>query len=995
MALLIRFCTCMLLLLVSVLQAQGQHEDCSVVNNNPSIKENNDPGVVVTNITTAAGITVTIDPTMDYKWFEINGSQLILKDSVDYENTTVLIVQLNCWSVDMGTTVNNLIVVLTIENVNDNVPVFKETNITVHISEDTKVNTVVVPQANVTATDADGDIIFYNLTGNTTELEYFNIQGINNPQIVLYKALDYETINFMEFILYAMDGNNSATALHTATAEITIHILQADRRPPWFQPCTLTVGHIVCINHGYTGKVNISERMTEPVILKPGPLYAIDGDRDLNATIVYDIVDGNENNTFFISKYTGNITMNKTVDILKTFTLYVVASQENNPFRYSQTTVEIEVVHRNYHKPYFNTSYSGTISVQSPVSSIVMEAGNPSVPIMIFAVDEDFPPHGFNPDIQYKIQNSSAFRVTSDGFLLTTEVLKVASTVMLWAIAEDKVTLEEASTVIAVDVTPLAAATTPATTTSTTTTATITSSISSTTAFSANKGTGTTTSRPSSSSSSLPPGINSTLPIASSGSTKSTTPLTVTTKTADIMGTTGKPLTVTSGSVISPFITTMKLPIITVNTSQPQTTTSPITGISQLPPVVKPTTGTIKSTAQPSQSGTTNSSSTIVSGTASGTAHSTSLSSSETRTTKSPIPTTSRNTQSTAQTFQSGTTRPSTIGLSTTSSRTVSFTSLSSSETRTTKSPIPTTSRNTKSTAQTFQSGTTRPSTTGLSTTPSRTVSFTSLSSSEIQTTKSPTPDENPTTSHKTQSTVGTNQNETSSITGGTVPYDEYVRNMAALGGTLGSLLVIAVVLLGVISYKYYKMKHTPGEDNSKSVQGFSNAMFGHDEKLNSDRKDDKLPLSAKVAGDNPGPPSPPEDPEESSHTSSAPEAIAETEEENEGLDNEKEVRSILTKERRVADDGYKAVWFKKDIDPEAKDDVVVIDEDSEVEQRRNESDSDNADDRDGSGDDDDDDEDNDSGRGGSDVSVVMGRAQLPETINDVLEDGEASDIYF
>ena len=51
---------------------------------------------------------------------------------------------------------------------------------------------------------------------------------------------------------------------------------------------------------------------------------------------------------------------------------------------------------------------------------------------------------------------------------------------------------------------------------------------------------------------------------------------------------------------------------------------------------------------------------------------------------------------------------------------------------------------------------------------------------------------------------------------GGTVPYDQYVRNMAALGGTLGSLLVIAVVLLGVISYKYYKMKHTPGEDNSK-----------------------------------------------------------------------------------------------------------------------------------------------------------------------------------
>lgn len=37
-----------------------------------------------------------------------------------------------------------------------------------------------------------------------------------------------------------------------------------------------------------------------------------------------------------------------------------------------------------------------------------------------------------------------------------------------------------------------------------------------------------------------------------------------------------------------------------------------------------------------------------------------------------------------------------------------------------------------------------------------------------------------------------------------------------------------------------------------------------------------------------------------------------------------KEVKPILTKERRV-DEGYKSVWFKEDIDPDAKEEVVII----------------------------------------------------------------------
>lgn len=40
--------------------------------------------------------------------------------------------------------------------------------------------------------------------------------------------------------------------------------------------------------------------------------------------------------------------------------------------------------------------------------------------------------------------------------------------------------------------------------------------------------------------------------------------------------------------------------------------------------------------------------------------------------------------------------------------------------------------------------------------------------------------------------------------------------------------------------------------------------------------------------------------------------------------DSEKDVKPILTKERRM-EEGYKAVWFKEDIDPNAKQEVVII----------------------------------------------------------------------
>ncbi|XP_016118922.1 cadherin-related family member 5-like [Sinocyclocheilus grahami] len=58
----------------------------------------------------------------------------------------------------------------------------------------------------------------------------------------------------------------------------------------------------------------------------------------------------------------------------------------------------------------------------------------------------------------------------------------------------------------------------------------------------------------------------------------------------------------------------------------------------------------------------------------------------------------------------------------------------------------------------------------------------------------------------------------------------------------------------------------------------------------------------------------------------------------SETIDGEKEVKPILTKERRN-EEGYKAVWFKQDIDPSTKEEVVIIPDAGEADGGREEDD--------------------------------------------------------
>ncbi|NXX22376.1 CDHR5 protein, partial [Podargus strigoides] len=286
-------------------------------------------------------------------------------------------------------------IIVTILNVNDNSPVFKQTNFTEVIPEDTKVNATIVTREDLSASDADLDIIYYELTTIVPGTEgYFAIKGVNSPEIYLQKALDYEKFKLTTLVLYARDRPvGSSDTTNTATATINIFIEQADTKPPWFLPCTfINTDNSICISSPYTGRVNISEMSTEPLILEPGPIYAIDPDYTLNEKIVYSIVGGDMDKVFSVDADTGNLTMNKAATAPDSYLLQVMATQVNNIQKYAIVNVDIKVINKSAYPPYFESRiYNGTVLAGLAPRSFVFQAGHPSSPLMITAADDDFP----------------------------------------------------------------------------------------------------------------------------------------------------------------------------------------------------------------------------------------------------------------------------------------------------------------------------------------------------------------------------------------------------------------------------------------------------------------------------------------------------------------------------------------------------------------------------------------------------------------------------
>ncbi|XP_069595798.1 cadherin-related family member 5 isoform X3 [Ranitomeya imitator] len=866
---------------------------CRSANPVPSIREDAKPGTVVTALITEPEHTTEVEE----KQFRVNASNLVLFEELDYETETIITVTLICRKgnqIVLGETFFVQVI-----NVNDNAPIFKEASYSFPILESLQVSsTIGFP---IQAEDADGDTLYYELIAEDRDTaDYFRLSSVTYPLLAVNKPLDYDLHPHIRLNLTARDTEfPGVNPSFTATTSIIIDIIDADDKPPFFQPCRI-IGKKVCISDGYTTSVNRSEAITQPLDMIPGPLYAIDGDYGINDPISYTIISGNGNNIFDIGVANGNITMNKPVETLGTILLQIMAYQTNYELKYSTTTVQIEVKERNNFPPRFQKSnYAGTIPSNMEIRSFVRDSSDQTKQLHVFAIDEDFP-DGFNPAVTYKIENSNEFMILRDGYILTNTVFTSPRTIVFVVNATDSASSESTTTTVTIEITnALPTTTTTGTNTRTTTSTTPgTGTITTKTPFtgtteSTTPGTGTTTTTTPNTrtTTSTTPGTGTTTTTTpSTGTTTSTTPGTGTTTT-----TTPNTRTTTSTTPGTGTTTTITPSTRTTTSTTPGTGTTTTT---------TPSTGTTTSTTSETRTTTTTTPST-------GTTTSTTPG---TGTTTTTTPSTGTTTSTTPGTGTTTTTTPST-GTTTSTTPVTGTTTTTTPNTITTTSTTPGTGTTTTTTPSTGTTTSTTPGT-GTTTTPnSRTTTSTTPGTGTTTTTT-------PSTGTATSTTPGTGGND------GVKQDKNYTTtDMAILGATLGVVLAACLVGLAFLIYKQYgntiqsKLRRVPGNNSGGSPDrteqlineeeyggsiSASSPEFGIDSGITEVPSGNNLLSVAAVS---------------TVLTTSAPtEGPPSDEADGESDSEDKKVKSILTKDLKE-DGGYKSVWFREDAAPE----VMVI----------------------------------------------------------------------
>ncbi|CAN0349838.1 unnamed protein product [Rangifer tarandus platyrhynchus] len=438
----------LLLPLLFAAEAQAQGTVCSVNKTSLTVKENTNPGEPLLDIYVPEGQQVALGPSSTLFAFRIQGNQLILNVTPDYEANTMLLAHLECRSGDA--VVTQLKVFVSVLDVNDNPPRFPYETKVWEVPEDTRVNTTVISETELEAQDRDkDDVLFYTLQEVTLGASsFFSLMGVNRPALRLDRSLDLERWPNMTFRLLARDTQETSEPSHTATATLVLEVQPVDLRPPWFLPCSYSDA-FVCIHAQYRGAVPTGHRLPGPLILHPGPVYAVDGDRGINQPIKYSIISGNEDSTFSISADSGNLTMTKSIPNAKTFLLVVKGEQADNA-RYSVTQVTVEARNANGSVPHFTQSlYRGTVGLGSGVGVVIKDAADPSQPLRIRAQDPEFP--DLNSAITYQITNNSDFRMEGEA-VLTAASLEYAGVFYAEVEANNTVTSGTAATVVEIQV---------------------------------------------------------------------------------------------------------------------------------------------------------------------------------------------------------------------------------------------------------------------------------------------------------------------------------------------------------------------------------------------------------------------------------------------------------------------------------------------------------------------------------------------------------------
>ncbi|XP_077869084.1 protocadherin Fat 4-like [Saccoglossus kowalevskii] len=270
-------------------------------------------------------IAYSIESGANSDHFAINSNTGEIHTSAVIDRESISQYSLVCKARDLGSVSQFTLVdvVITVEDENDNDPVYESTLYEIFMDENSDIGTVVVT---VVATDADtgaNGLVTYSIP-NTDDVAntYFDVD-LGSGEITVKTTLDRELYETIEFLVYATD-NGSPERTDTTTVIVTIGDLNDNY--PTFSPSF------------YSSELSYLNDLGEPVLTVTAT------DTDVGQTVTYYFQETND--LYELDRNTGNIRVivDRQPSVNTKYTVYVEGRDDGTPQKSSliDATVRID-----------------------------------------------------------------------------------------------------------------------------------------------------------------------------------------------------------------------------------------------------------------------------------------------------------------------------------------------------------------------------------------------------------------------------------------------------------------------------------------------------------------------------------------------------------------------------------------------------------------------------------------------------------------------------
>lgn len=299
----------------------------------------------------------------------------------------------------------NFSVFVVILDVNDNAPVFGESQYNTTVVENVDGAVPSATLMTVTATDADVGInadITFRLSG--MDAAAFNIVSVGNEGRISQAALlDYETQTEMNFQVIATDGGDPTLS---KSVDVTVFVADRNDNAPKFL------------------RSNVALSLNEDQAINAVLTTMTATDADQNTNITYSIVDGNIDGQFGINITSGALFLTKALDreTRDSYVLSLRASDNQEGTGDAVASVNVTVLDVNDISPVFQNCKAGCLEALSVAENATIG----TIVLTVLATDGDLVGTQ-NAEVRYSIS-----AMTSDnGFPFVFEVNAVTGAVSL------------------------------------------------------------------------------------------------------------------------------------------------------------------------------------------------------------------------------------------------------------------------------------------------------------------------------------------------------------------------------------------------------------------------------------------------------------------------------------------------------------------------------------------------------------------------------------